>query len=383
MADGRWQSEPPGRNGLMTSRIARIAGVLAAIAIPAAAQQTGSFVVRLGTDTLRGEQVLRSPRSLHRIYTVTYRADGSVERYEMVTHNIGGGPGPAETRATAAFGASAVTMRVPRGDSTATVTAPVPGPAAPWAMNVYGLTEDVLRRARAAGGDSVAVPIVSLGATEADTATVLRHGADSMVAGFGGIGPFRIRADAQGTLLGLSGIGGTLQVTVERVPSLDMASFGPAFASRPLGVLSPSDSATGSIGTATVTVRYARPSMRGRAIFGAVVPWDRVWRTGANAATVLETSADLLVGGTTVPAGKYTLYSIPSQSGWTLIINTNTGQWGTEYDARHDLARIPMAVTPTAQPVEQFTIAIERDGEGSVLSLSWERTRAAVRLAVK
>jgi hypothetical protein len=132
----------------MTRRISGITAALAAITAPVAAQQTGSFVVRLGTDTLaveqytrtatqlRGEQVLRSPRSLHRIYTVHYRADGSVERYEMVTHNIGGGPGPAETRAIAEFGASAVTMRVPRGDSTATVTAPVPGPAAPWSMNV-------------------------------------------------------------------------------------------------------------------------------------------------------------------------------------------------------------------------------------------------------
>ena len=166
----------------MTSRPALIAGALAAFAAPLAAQDAGAFIVRLGTDTLaveqytrtatqlRGEQVIRSPRSLHRIYTVTYRADGSVGRFEMVTHNIGGGPGPMETRATAEFGASTVTMRVPRGDSSVTVSAPVPGPAAPWAINVFGLTEDVLRRARAAGGESFSMPIVSLGATEADTA---------------------------------------------------------------------------------------------------------------------------------------------------------------------------------------------------------------------
>jgi hypothetical protein len=379
----------------MTRRVSGITAALAAITAPVAAQQSGAFVVRLGTDTLaveqytrtatqlRGEQVIRSPRSQHRIYTVTYRADGSVERYELVTHNIGGGPGPAETRATAEFGASAVISRVPRGDSTATVTASVPGPAHPWAINVYGLTEEVLRRARAAGRDSVAFPIVSLGANEADTAIVLRHGADSVVAAFGGIGPFRIRTDAQGALLGLTGIGGTLQVTVERVPALDMASFGPAFANRPLGVLSPADSVKATIGGATVTVRYARPSMRGRTIFGVVVPWDRVWRTGANAATVFETSADVVVGGTAVPAGKYTLYSIPSPAGWTLIINSNTGQWGTEYDARHDHARIAMEVASTAQPVEMFTIAIDGGGAEGVLSLTWERTRASVRIAAQ
>jgi hypothetical protein len=122
--------------------------------------------------------------------------------------------------------------------------------------------------------------------------------------------------------------------------------------------------------------------MRGRVIFGVMVPWGRVWRTGANSATLFETSVDLRVGSTTVPAGKYTLYSIPNQSGWTLIINKNTGQWGTEYDAQHDLARVPMEVMPVGQPVEQFTIAIDPEAGGGVLSLTWERTRAAVRFTV-
>ena len=379
----------------MTRAITVIAGALALSGASAAAQQSGAFVVRLGTDTLvveqytrsatalRGEQVIRSPRSLHRIYTVSYRADGTVERFELVTHNIGGGPGPMEARSTMEFGPAGAVSRTPRGDSTVTTTAPLGGPAAPWTINVYGVMEDIVRRARAAGGDRVAVPIVSPGAATADTAWVWRMGADSVGADFGGIGPFRIRSDAQGAVLGASGIGGTLQVTVERVPSLDIAAFGPAFAGRPLGVLSPADSVVTQVGRATIAVRYSRPSMRGRVIFGAVVPWDRVWRTGANSATLFETSADLVVGGTTVPAGKYSLYSIPSPSGWTLIINRNTGQWGTEYDADHDLARIAMAVTPTAT-VEQFTVAVEPDGErGGVLSLAWERTRAAVRFTVQ
>jgi hypothetical protein len=162
-----------------------------------------------------------------------------------------------------------------------------------------------------------------------------------------------------------------------------MAAFGPAFANRPLGVLSPADSVITRVGSAAIAVRYSRPAMRGRAIFGVMVPWDRVWRTGANSATLFETSANLVIGGTAVPAGTYSLYSIPSRTGWTLIINRNTGQWGTDYDAQHDLARIPMEVTPLAQAVEQFTIAVEREGErAGVLALAWERTRAAVRFTV-
>lgn len=357
--------------------------------------QSGAFLVRLGVDTLgierytrtatelKGDQVLRSPRGVHRIFTVTYRTDGSVERYELVTHNVDGGPGPAETRATAEFQPATIAMRVPRGDSMASVTASVPGAIAPFGINMYALAEDVLRRARASGQDVFRMPIVSLGNTAPDTATVTRIGPDSVVASFGGIGPFRIRTDAEGSILGLSGIGGTLNVTVERVPAMDIANLGPALGSRPLGVLSPADSVKVRVGRADLAVHYARPTMRGRKIFGGVVPFDRVWRTGANTATLFKTSRDLEIGGAAVPAGSYTLYSIPTARGFTLIINKNTGQWGTNYDQQHDLVRIPMRVATLKQPVEQFTIAIERRGSTGELALVWERTRASVPIRVK
>jgi hypothetical protein len=379
----------------MIRRAASIAGVLAALATTLAAQQTGAFVVRLGVDTLgverytrtatelRGEQVLRAPRGVHRIFTVTYRADGSVERFELVTHNIAGGPGPMETRATAEYGPDGVALRVPDGDSIASRSVVVPEPAAPWEINVYALTEDVLRRARASGRTEFAMPIVRLGSAEPDTATVRRLDAESLLADFGGIGPFRIRTDSAGTLLGLSGVGGTLGVTVERVPVLDIAAIGPALASRPLGVLSPADSVKVRIGRAELAVRYSRPTRRGRDIFGTVVPFDRVWRTGANSATLFATTADLVVGGAAVPAGEYSLYSIPAHNGWTLIVNRNTGQWGTSYDERYDLVRIPMSVAALPQPLEQFTIAIEPAAEGAVLSFAWDRTRALVPLVVR
>lgn len=362
---------------------------------PAAAQQRGAFVVRLGVDTLaveqytrtaallRGEQVIRGPRTQHRIYTVTYGPDEVATSFELVTHTIDGGAAPAETRATAEFTPTTVTMRVPRGDSTVTVTASISGPAAPFAINIYGLMEDVLRQARAAGGDRFEMPIISLGATEAEHATVRGIGADSLVATFGAIGPFRIWAESQGTIRGLSGIGGSLQVTVERVDSLDLPALGADFATRPLGTLSPADSVRVRIGQADLAVDYARPSTRGRRIFGGVVPWDRVWRTGANAATVFETTADLLMGGITVPAGRYSLFTVPSQSGWTLILNRNPEQSGAQYDVQYDVARIAMQVMPLANPVEQFTIAIEPTGAGGVLALSWERTRASVSFTVK
>ena len=118
-------------------------------------------------------------------------------------------------------------------------------------------------------------------------------------------------------------------------------------------------------------------------IFGNVVPWNQVWRTGANQATVFETSADLVVAGTTVPAGKYTLWTLPAATGWKLIINRNTGQWGTDYNPQYDLARLDMKVETLSQPVEQFTIALYGSGKNRVLALSWERTMASVAFSKK
>jgi hypothetical protein len=119
--------------------------------------------------------------------------------------------------------------------------------------------------------------------------------------------------------------------------------------------------------------------MKGRKIFGDLVPYGKVWRTGANEATAFSTPIDLTIGGTKVPAGNYTLYSLPTDNSWKLIINKQTGQWGTEYDEKQDLARIDMKVSKTAQPVEQFTISFDKTGQDSAnLILEWENTRGTV-----
>lgn len=358
--------------------------------------QTGQFIVRLGRDTLaieqytrtadrlQGEQVIRAPRTVHRIYTVTFGSSGIAERYELVTHNVSGAL-PAEFRATATFQDDSAVATLPGRDSTRTVRSRVGAGALPFLGQSFGIVEEVTRRARAAGGDSFAMPMLQLGDTEPMPVTVTRAGADSLILMLDGIGPLRARVDAQGTVLGVSGIGGTAQITVERVQGagLDLAALGKSFAPRSLGTLSPPDSVRASVAGTRVSVRYSRPSMRGRAIFGTVVPWNKVWRTGANEATIFETGADLVVAGTAVPAGKYSLWTLPAPGGWKLIINKNTGQWGTDYDEQYDLARLDMKVETLKQPVEQFTIAIEPKGKGGVLKLEWEKTRASIPFAMK
>lgn len=128
-----------------------------------------------------------------------------------------------------------------------------------------------------------------------------------------------------------------------------------------------------------ISIDYSRPSLKGRKVGKELAPYGEVWRTGANEATALSTEMDLTIGGVKVPAGKYTLYSLPSEGTWKLIINKQTGQWGTKYDESQDLARVDMKKTALPQSVEQFTISFDKKGEGAAeLNLDWENTRVSV-----
>jgi hypothetical protein len=121
-----------------------------------------------------------------------------------------------------------------------------------------------------------------------------------------------------------------------------------------------------------ITIDYSRPSLKGRKVGQELAPYGKVWRTGANEATALNTEID---------AGKYTLYTLPSEGTWKLIINKQTGQWGTKYDESQDLARIDMKKTALPQSVEQFTISFEKKGGSAAdLNLDWENTRVSVEV---
>lgn len=148
---------------------------------------------------------------------------------------------------------------------------------------------------------------------------------------------------------------------------------------------SPPASATCDLGGGkTVKVDYSSPRAQGRKIFGGLVPYGEVWRTGANEATAFVTDADLKVGGTDVPAGSYTLFSVPGQDKWTLVISKKTGEWGTNYAGpSQDLARIDMKAGKTSAPVEDFTIAFDKSGSGCTMRIEWENTQATVSIAKK
>jgi hypothetical protein len=142
---------------------------------------------------------------------------------------------------------------------------------------------------------------------------------------------------------------------------------------------SPPAKAEVQLGGKDVTITYNTPSMKGRKIFGGLVPYDKVWRTGANAATTLKTEANLKIGTATVPAGTYTLYTLPSEGTWKLIINKQTGQWGTKYDQSQDLARVDMKKNTLPSPQEKMSISFENThGNSTELHVRWDTTDASV-----
>ena len=134
----------------------------------------------------------------------------------------------------------------------------------------------------------------------------------------------------------------------------------------------------------TIHVTYSSPRMRGRKIFGDLVPYGEVWRTGADQATSFVTNTDLIVGGNNVPAGSYTLFTVPTQNKWTLIISKQTGEFGIPYPGEQfDFARVEMKLSKLPSPAENFTISFDQSGASCTLKLDWETTRASVVISRK
>ena len=152
-------------------------------------------------------------------------------------------------------------------------------------------------------------------------------------------------------------------------------------------VLSPAEQTDVTLGATTITIHYNSPALRGRVIMGGLVPYGQVWRTGANPATSFVTTGNLKIGSLTVPAGSYTLYTLPATPGtpWLLIINKQTGQWGTVYKQDMDLGRTPLHYEKLPIPQESMTITFEHTEKHSTyLHIKWDTTDQSVKIeAVK
>ncbi len=161
-----------------------------------------------------------------------------------------------------------------------------------------------------------------------------------------------------------------------------LASLAPAqYGRRP--VLSPPTSSSVTIGGKTIKIDYGAPSARGRKVMGGLVPYGEVWCTGANDQTSISTEADLDINGMKLPKGNYTLYTLPTEKEWKLIINKQTGQFHTEYHPDRDFGRVPMNVKTLSAPVETLKIDLRNDGgnKGTLL-IAWEKTEVSVPFTV-
>lgn len=353
------------------------------------------FIVRLGRDTLAVEQIARGDRRLESEMAVRmptarrmhYVAEldslGRIVRLDLTMRALGsGGTGPLT--GSIVFRGDSADVTMTRGDSTERHRVATPPGTVPMVAFSQALTEQAIRQARRTGGDSVAFAWLPLGSVELSPSFVVRRGKDSSDVDYFG-DPLHVRTDKAGRLLGLDGRSTTQKMLVSRVKEVNVGAWATAFAQAeqaggPMGQLSPRDTTRADVAGTHILIDYGRPRRRGRAIWGEVVPWEQVWRTGANAATQLTIDADLTIGGAPVPRGNYTLWSVPSPSGGVLIINRQTGQWGTEYDAAQDLVRVPLEREDLAPPADQFTIAVEpRDG-ATLLRFSWADASYLVRL---
>lgn len=154
---------------------------------------------------------------------------------------------------------------------------------------------------------------------------------------------------------------------------------------------SPHETTSAVIDGNRVTITYGRPFTKHpktgepRKIWGGLVPWDKAWRTGSDEATLLLTQQPIVIGATTIPAGAYTLYTVPSENGVSkLAIATKLGGWGVPVDEKNDLARVDMKKEKLEEPVQQFTMAVAKNSSGGgVINLMWEDTQFTVAFTVK
>lgn len=385
--------------------------LLLALAAPLGAQNTsGAFVIRLGRDTsavetfsrrgnrVEGDVVQRFPRTSLRHYVIELDDSGAVQRAVVTAlrpDNPAGAPLSVTTITRAGRDSVVVEQR---RDTTAPTTRrfAVPADAAPLAGGASSswIGFEMLSMAfRRSGADSVQRRFYALGGGVTGTATLRRIGRDSITISDDpniGNNTFHVRWNGGGRIQGAVPVGGTQQFTVERARRADARALAASFAARDaqgtgLGALSTRDTVRASVGGAAIWIDYGRPAKRGRVLFGSsIVPWGEVWRTGANAATQLRTDRDLVAQGVVIPAGTYTLWTIPYATGtWKLLVNRQAGQWGTVHDPARDIAQLDLRVTAAPAVVERFTISVVPEGAGGQLVLEWDTVRAALAFTVR
>jgi hypothetical protein len=369
---------------------------------PATPPERYGFIARLGDDTLSVESVTRQgntetsdevdrfPRVHVRHTQIELAPDGRIRHLDMQIYTPSESAGQRQRHVVADV--TNDTVRLSKTDSTGTIRrvfATGGGEAMAHLPQMYSLYElyfaAALQRPEASippPGDTV--PMRQFYIDREFDRFPLHHGVVRPLPGgraeivhdwLAGVGAATF--DSAHRMLTYSGARTTYKVDVARVttpPDVPFAAreFEAAEAKSGVRQLSVRDTVHARIGAATFTVDYGRPLVRGRVLLGNILPYDYVWRTGANAATQFTTTAPITLAGMRVPAGMYTLWTVPRTHGADVIVNRETGQWGTDYDDSKDLGLAHLSTETLASPVEMFTISITPSSAArGVLAMAW------------
>jgi hypothetical protein len=371
------------------------------VAGPAPAQSSGhraDFVTTLGRDTvalerftrtparLEGEIVLRVPGTTHFKYRVDLASDGRITRstFDVKPLSV---PGIAPHKVTLEFEADFVRVSVDSAGQTRRALPPAAAGATAFLTTGFGSTlglyaslglfQLALERLPAPTDDTVLVAGIGAVTGRPVAKRFIRRSERLVDVDYFRIAWIHLGLDAEGRIESADATETTEKTISRRSGPLDLDRAARDFAARDragrgIGLASPPDSARARLGEATIAVEYHSPRRRGREILGTVVPFGRVWRTGADAATVLSVDKPIAIGDKAIPAGRYSLWTLPRPEGAELIINRQHGQWGTEYHTDRDLVRIPLQVSTAVTPRENFSIEVSGEGTTGQLRIQWD-----------
>jgi hypothetical protein len=369
-----------------------------AVVRPKVAGDSAGFVTLLGRDTvalesfsrsasqLQGDILLRIPGTVHFHYLMDLRPDGTVSRSTVSLTPLGA-PDLARRVVTLEFTGDSVRVQSDSGGATRRAAYAVPAGTTPLLTTgfdssfglyaSYGMYELLFTGSSFRHADSATVPAIGALTGVPSLKRFVRRSPTLVDADFFGIAWTHLAVDAEGHIQSADAMETTEKIRSQRTGPLDVSAAAKAFAARDrdgkgLGVASPPGSVRTLLGDTHLAIDYSSPRKRGRVILGGVVPYGQVWRTGANAATTLFIERSVTIGTAVLPAGGYSLWTLPSTSGVQLIINRESGQWGTEYNPSKDLARVPMVVSSGEKPREEFTISVSSQGNKGELRMRWD-----------
>lgn len=368
----------------------------------------GSFVTKLGDDVvavesyartsrrLEGDIVLRVPGTTRYHYDLSFESDGSVKRSEFTVKPLGASGLDDPRQLILEFGRDSVNLTsIVRGERQAASRPAGKTPhvvfragygASHGLYDSLAMYEHLLVNVKA-GPDPVRIAAFGADNGKPTTRLFKRASVNSAAVDYFKMAWTLLSLDDTGRILAADATATTERTRTERVEFTDIDAIEKEFvaldrAGKGLGAASPNVETRAKVEGASIVLRHGSPRLRGRSgVMKALVESGSVWRTGANEATTLETNRDLLLGGARIPAGKYSLWTQASLAGIQLIVNRETGQWGTDYKATQDVVRVGLRVATSNPPVESLAIDVANTGAGNELRIRWDTFVWSVAIA--